>query len=565
MATIADQVFMNGKIFTGGKTPDFVQALAIKNGRICSIGATSDMSKVIADNTEIIDLEGRCMLPAFIEAHCHAQTMAHLMFLVNVSGGETLEEYINTIRGFMEYNPAFPFILGNGWSNVVFPLKGPRKESLDCVSKEKPIAIWSMDHHSLWLNSKALEMARITMDSPNPPGGVIERDENGSPTGTLRESAANGAIECFQDFTIEQYKAGILEYQKMANAYGFTGCFDAMLIEGGNPISAYKELASSGELTMRFRGCYAMSPEKFNEQIEKFAEARGRDDAGDTFKISTIKIFADGVVEGGTAYLTEPYACGSGKGSDYRGAPIWDPEILYQAISKIERNGFQIHVHSIGDGATKDVLDAFEHSTKSGNRFDLRHSVAHLQLVDPEDICRFKDLGVVAAANPYWFMKDDYYYSIQTRYLGSERAEKEYPFKSFINEGVIVTSGSDFPVTAEPNPLMAIQIGMTRKTPDSIYNVLHLDPEDVRYKETLWPEEKADLMDMINSFTFNAAYANFLEHETGSLAVGKSADMIILDGDIFSVSENDIGQLKVIATIFKGEEVHADESYKVKA
>lgn len=554
----ADKVFINGTVYTSGKNSHFEKAVAIRDGKFIFVGDNNEIRSWIDRDTEVIDMNGKLILPSFFEAHGHAQAMAQLMFSVNLTETESFNEYIELVSGFINEHSEYQCITGNGWTNTVFPPWGPGKEDLDAISTEIPIALWSVDHHSLWVNSKALHIAGITKDTPDPKGGRIEKNQQGEPSGTLREGAAELVMKAIPDFTVEQYKAAIIEYQGIANRLGFTGSFDAVLNAGSNAVTAYKELASGGDLTLYFRGAYSYDVGKGLEQIQTFRDAREKDNTSELFRINTVKIFEDGVIEGATAYLVEPYAEGANKPKGYRGEPIWQKEVLKQTFAEIEKNDFQIHVHSVGDAATKETLDAFEFAKQKNKKNDQRHAITHLQIVDFGDIPRFKQLGIIAVANPYWFMKDDYYYNLQIPYLGADRAEKEYPLKSFIKEGVVVASASDFPVTFEPNPLSGIEIGVTRITPEFLLPIIYSDPDNLKSKEPLWPDEKANVQDMVDSFTYHAAFAHFLEKQTGSIEVGKSADMIVLDKNIFDVRETEISSAKVLLTLFKGKEVYRE-------
>jgi hypothetical protein len=246
------------------------------------------------------------------------------------------------------------------------------------------------------------------------------------------------------------------------------------------------------------------------------------------------------VVEGGTAFLKEPYLHLPG----FRGEPRWEAGKLKLMCAELDKKKFQIHVHAIGDAATALILDAFAYAAEKNGKRDSRNQVTHIQLVAARDILRFKELGVVAVPQPYWFMKDDYYYNLQVPYLGQERADDEYPMAGFFRAGVVVASASDYAVTIPCDPLRAIQIGITR----SCLGVT--DP-----KEILWPEERATLEQMIASFTINGAIANFLEDTTGSIEAGKMADLIVLDRNLFDIPAAEISKAKVILTLFSGKKV----------
>jgi hypothetical protein len=296
---------------------------------------------------------------------------------------------------------------------------------------------------------------------------------------------------------------------------------------------------------MRFRASLYVDPDKGIEQIKLLNEERDKN-KGALFQTNAAKIFIDGVVEGSTAYLKEPYKHIPGS----HGEMLWKPDKLNKICAELDKNKFQIHVHAIGDAATTTTLDAFAFAETQNGKRDSRDLITHLQLVDPSDISRFRDFGVIAVPQPYWFMKDNYYYNIQVPYLGDQRAEKEYPMESFFKSGIVVASSSDYPVTIPCNPLIAIQVGITRSGLNTT------DP-----KEILWPEERATLVQMIRSFTINGAYANFLEKETGSIEIGKMADLIVLNKNLFEIPETEINKVKVILTIFEGNEVFKDSTF----
>jgi len=554
----AELVLLNGFIYTVDEENPVAEAVAIRTGKIVCVGSNKDVASWIGDSTIVTDLNGKMMIPSFFEAHGHAQAMAKTLYSVNLKGKESKQEYIDAVAAFFKENPACQFITGTGWSNTLFPPAGPHKEDLDAVSKDIPIALWSEDLHSLWVNSRAME---IVKEMPIPANGVIEQDGAGEPTGTLREVVSPSGGNVVPDFTVQQYMTAIMAYQKLANSLGFTGCLDPLLEVGGNPIKAYKELALNGELTMIFRGAYTAEPVKGLEQVDAFIAARKTDNVAELFQLNSIKFFEDGVIEGGTAYLIEPYAEGANKPEGYRGEPIWPADLLNKVFVKAEQNGFQIHVHCIGDAATKESLDAIQYVWQQNRKNDCRHAITHLQLVTVQDIKRIAELGVIAVTNPYWAIKDDYFYNLQTPYLGLSRADREYPLGSFIKAGAIVASASDFPITEPFNPFMGIQIGVTRTTPDSFLAIVCEDPEDPKFREPLWLEEGTSVENMIRSFTYNGACANFLENETGSIKTGKYADMIVLDQNILRIPAKNIGNTKVLLTVFRGKVVYRDGSF----
>jgi len=531
-------VLKNGSIYTVDKGYLWAQAIAISGERIFFVGIDNDVEAFVDSETEVIDLDGKMILPSFIDAHAHPSHAIDLMENISLYLLDSVDKYQQTIQRFFEDHPHLDVYRGSGWDNTLFPNRGPSKEILDALIPQKPISLVSSDGHSLWVNSVTLEQAQITKDTIDPDGGVIERDpETGEPNGTLRETAAKFVENVIPGYTIEERVNTLRSYQEMAFQAGVTMCHDAMLNE--QSIAGFKVLEADGSLQMRFRGSITIEPDQpAEEQIEMLLSERSRN-FHPMFQTNTAKIFVDGVVEGGTAYLLEPYQ----HLPDFYGELIWNPQQLKEICAALDNEKIQIHIYVIGDAAARIALDALEYAQQMNGKRDARHLLTHLQLVTPEDILRFEQLGVIGVPNPYWFKLDDYYWSLSLPYLGKERADHEYPMQSFLEAGVLMASASDFPVTIPFDPLIGIETGITRSE------------IGVSTKEILWPEEKASLEEMVASFTINGAYANFLEYEIGSLEVGKKADFIVLDRNLFQIPSNDIAKTKVLRTFIDGKEV----------
>ena len=533
-----DLVLKNGSVYTVDKDRSWAEAVAIAGDHIVFVGSDEDAGSLIGSETSVIDLDGKMVLPGFVDAHAHPSHAMDIVSNINLHPLDSLGEYEGAIAEFIDRNPNAEAYRGGGWSDTLFPNLGPTRELLDAISPDRPVALVSYDGHSLWVNSSTLERARINKDTPDPEGGRIERDPaTGQPSGTLRETATKLVEGVIPDYSIEERKEALLAYQKMAVRAGITMCHDAML--DTQSIAAFNALADEGQLNMRFRGSIALEPtQAIDQQVKAVIQERARN-MHPLFQTHAAKIFVDGVVEGGTAYLLEPYA----HKPEYCGEPIWGPGILNAASAALDAKSIQIHFHVIGDAAARITLDALEHAQNENDRRDSRHLITHLQLVEPEDIHRFKQLGVIAIPQPFWFKIDDYYRKLALPYLGKARAAKQYPMRSLVDAGVIIASASDFPVTIPFDPLIAIQLGITRSSIN--------DSTD----EVLFLEEKATLEDMITSFTFNGSYANFLENETGSIEAGKRADLVVLDQDLFDIPGNEIANTKVLLTLVDGKEV----------
>ena len=537
-------VLQNGSIYTVVGERGWAQAMAIENDRIMFVGTNSEVEPFIGSSTDVIDLEGKMVLPGFVDAHAHPSQAMYLVGSINLHSLDSLELYQKTIADFVESHPNAEAFKGGGWTDGLFPKLGPSKEFLDAIIPDRPVSLISYDGHSLWVNSVTLERAGVTKDTPDPEGSIIERDpETGEPSGTLREEAMKLVEYVIPDYSLEERKNALIAYQEMAAQAGITLVHDAMV--DAQSIAVFKELEAEGLLKMRFRSSITMDPDQGIEgQIQTVLQERSKN-TGAYFQTNTAKIFVDGVIEGGTGYLFEPYEHKPG----FRGEPIWGPEALNSMCAALDKENIQIHVHVIGDAAACITLDALEYAYEINGKRDSRHLITHLHLVRPEDILRFKQLGVIGVPQPFWFKIDEYYWELALPYLGKERADRQYPMQSFIDAGVIMASASDFPVTIPFDPVIAIQLGITRSEIGKAT------------EEILWPEERAGLEDMITSFTTNGAFANFLENETGSIEVGKQADLVVLDQNLFEIPSTEIANTKVLLTLVGGKQVYRDPGF----
>jgi predicted amidohydrolase YtcJ len=540
----ADLILKNGSVYTVDKSRSWAQAVAISADRIDYVGSNTGIEAFIGPQTKVVDLKGKMVLPGFVEAHAHPSHAMDLVGNISLYLLDSLDEYQQTIKEYVDRHPDKEYYRGSGWADTLFPNLGPTKEILDAIIPNRPIAMVSYDGHSMWVNSTTLERAQITRDTPDPEGGRIERcPGTGEPSGTLRETAFKLVEQVIPDHTLEERKNALLAYQEMANRVGITLSHDAMLDK--QAIAAFSALAKDGQLKTRFRGSITLDPELDLEGQVEMVTAECLKNTHANFQTPAAKIFVDGVVEGGTAYLLEPYE----HKPEFRGEPIWGPSLLNEACAALDRENLQIHLHVIGDAAARITLDALEHAQGSNGKRDARHLVTHLQLVAPEDIHRFAQLDVVGVPQPFWFKIDEYYTELALPYLGKDRADKQYPMKCFIDAGVIMASSSDFPVTIPFDPLIAIQTGVTRSKNSGV----------------LWPEERVTLEEMIVSYTYNGAYANFLENKTGSIEDGKQADLIVIDQNLFEIPTDEIANTKVLLTMVAGQEVYRHEKFSEAA
>jgi predicted amidohydrolase YtcJ len=551
----ADIVLQNGAVYTVDARRSMAEAVAVNGKDIIFVGSSSEASEFIGTHTEVIDLDGKMVLPGFIDSHAHVSATISEDDSVRLYHLGSAEAYVSAVNDFAVNHPQLSVIYGHGWKNEVFPPTGPPKEKLDAVVADRPVSLASHDGHSIWVNSKALEMAGITKDTPCPAGGMIEiNPATGQPGGTVRETARDLIQNVLPPYTVEQLQTGIRDFMAEAARVGITSVHDPMLLlpdsdgqlngygSARNSIPAFEGLVDNAQLTCRVRGTILTDPTQGDSQVPALAAAC-RKQQHPLFRISGAKVFVDGVVEGGTAYLHEPYA----HKPDFRGEPLWEQEHLNALCRAADREQLQIHIHAIGDAAIGMSLDALEYARQQNGPRDSRHLITHLQIVDDADIPRFAKLGIVGVPQPFWHVKGEFFWGLEAKYLGRERAEKEYPMKSFLDAGVTLAAASDYPVQVPSPPLVGIMLGVLRRIPGNP------DPNEI-----LGPAERMTLPDMIASFTVNGAYANFMEAETGSIEVGKKADLVVLERNLFEIATEEIGDVNVLMTILEGQVVRRE-------
>jgi predicted amidohydrolase YtcJ len=551
IALPADLVLEDGTIYTVDPDRSIAQCVAVTGDTIVYVGDNDGATPLVGESTRVIDLHGKLVLPAFVDSHCHATSGVSELYEVILHGLGSVEACRQAIVDFRAARLALRALQGAGWSNAIFGPQGPTADLLDDLASDIPAVLSSEDYHSAWVNTRALELAGIGRDTPDPAGGIIERDGAGNPTGTLRESAMDLVEDVIPPYSREQLVEGLRRFQSLAHSLGITTVYHPDLPrKGETEVPALHAFEASGDMALRICAAVTLEPTDDPSVAADLAAMRQRE-SGRLFRINGAKIFMDGVLEGGTAYLEEPYR----HRPDRRGELLWDPPHYDAMCAALDRAGIQIHVHSIGNAATRTALDGLAFAREVNGARDARHMITHLQLVSRADVARFADLRVVAVPQPYWFVID-MYYDQAIRYLGQHLADQMYPMRTFFERGVVVASASDYPVTRPPNPLEGIEMGVTRTVPAG--NKSHLKPD---FERPLVPAERATVEQMIESFTLNGAYACFLEEEIGSVEVGKKADLIVLDRDILRIPPKEIHGASVILTFFEGREVYRSESF----
>jgi len=533
----ADLILRGGEIYTLDPQRAWAEAVAVAQGKIVYIGDNSDVEKFLGAQTQVIELQGKMVLPGFQDAHVHPVTGGMELSQCDLNGLATAEQVYAKITEYAAQNSGNAWLTGGGWDLPIFPQASPTKESLDRLVAGRPALLTAADGHSAWANSRALALAGIDKHTADPPEGRIERDpKTGEPSGTLRESAIDLVSKLAPEASSEDYVAGALRAVQMANRFGITSVQEADADE--KILSAYAELERRGDLTVRVHAAQHVDPQKGDEQIQAMAQRRAKFNS-EFLHASSAKIFADGVIESHTAALLEPYRDQPAS----RGLPNLEPERLDRLAVALDSAGFQIHIHAIGDRAVRMALDALAEAQRANGMHDLRHHIAHLELIDPQDIPRFRQLGVVANFQPLWAYADLYITELTEPVLGPERSRWLYPIASVAQTGATIAAGSDWSVSSM-NPLDAMQVAVTRRALDDSTG------------PSWHPEELVDLATIIAAYTINGAYVNHQEKETGSITVGKVADLIVLERNLFKIPVHEISRSKVLLTLLRGKVVY---------
>ena len=541
-AAAADLALTGGRIYTVDGARSWAEAVAIKDGRIVFVGTNEEAKAHIGKATNVVDLKGRMVVPGFQDAHIHPISAGVEAKACDLNAATNVDEYIATIKKYAEANPDEPWITGGGWSMAAFgPGALARRGLIDAVVPDRPVILWSRDGHTTWVNSKALEVAGITKKTPDPVDGRIDRDpKTGAAVCSLQEGASGLVTSKMPPTSDAKRNAGLRYAVKFLNGLGITALQDASVNE--DDLKAYRMLDDAGGLSMHVIGSIWWKRDQGIEQIENIKRLRseftkGHIDAG------TVKIMQDGVMENYTAAMLEPYLLPGKKG--VRGIPMVEPEKLKEAVTRLDAEGFQVHFHAIGDAAVRQSLDAVAAARAANGDQGHRHHISHIQLIDTADVPRFKELGVVANYQPLWAYADDYITELTIPFLGPERSSHMYAINTLLKSGATVAFGSDWSVSS-PNPFEEMETAITRL--GALGDTT----------EPFLPEEAITLAQALDAFTINAAYVNRLEKDTGSLEVGKRADLAVLDRNLFDIKPAELSDTKVLVTLFEGKPVHGD-------
>ena len=537
----ADLVFRGGTVWTGDSLQPEARAVAIRKDRIVYVGDENGVDSLIGANTRVVTLGNRLLMPGFVDTHVHPVSAGVQLGECNLADIATIERLREVVAECNARDPNASWIRGGGFALPLFAGGTPTAALLDSLVPGRPAFLSSADGHNGWANSRALAIAGITRDTRDPVNGVIVRDARGNAVGTLRESAQELVQQHIPPHTREEMRVGLERAVRRANQLGITSWHEASATE--EILRAYTDADSLGRLTVRTVVALHVNVDSGPEQVQGLAALRDRYARPMVHPVAA-KIFADGVLEGGTAALLADYTDRPG----FRG-DLNLPPARFNAIARaLDSAGFKIHVHAIGDRAIRTSLDAIEqrHGSRrvSGGP---RPMIVHIQLFDSTDIGRFASLGVVASWQALWAFRDTYMKELTEPRIGPTRARWQYPLATMARTGAIMAGGSDWFVSSL-DPLQAIRVAVTRQSPD--------DSTDAPF----FPEERVDVETMLKAYTLGGALASDAEQELGTIAVGKLADVIVLSADLRMVSPFQITRTPVVLTVLGGREVWRDST-----
>jgi predicted amidohydrolase YtcJ len=535
----AEILIVHAKVYTLDPQKPWAQAIAIRHGKIQAIGRDEEVERYRGIGTKRIDAGGKLVFPGFTDCHVHFLSGSLGLDRVHLEGSKDVAELQKRLREYAARHPGTDWIQGRGWNYAMFGSATlPDKKYLDELFPDRPVFLKGFDGHTYWANSVALSLAGIRKDTPDPANGVIVRDpQSGEATGALKESAARLVAKVVPEPDRVAKLQALRSGMKWANQNGLTRVHSA----GGDfpELGLFEELRQEKQLSVRFYIAYFQDPPELRQTDIDAVEAARKKYHDDWIDAGAVKFMVDGVVESHTASFLEPYS----DDPSTRGPLFWDPTKYQSAVAEMDKRGFQIFTHAIGDNGIRTALNAYESAEKSNHTKDRRNRVEHIEDINAADIPRFGRLGVIASMQPLHSYPDSDTLDVWARNVGPERATRAWVWKSIIDAGGRYAFGSDWAVVTL-NPWEGIQTAVTRQTAEGTP------------KEGFVPSQRLTVAQAVEGYTLGAAFAGHREKTEGSLVPGKAADVIIVDRNIFEIDPHTIGDTKVVTTIVGGKIVY---------
>ena len=540
----ADVVFTNARVYTVDASRPWAEAVAVSGNEIVYVGDAAGASALSGDETDVRDVGGRLVLPGFIDSHVHPISGGAYATALSLDTFGTVDDWVQAIAAYAAANEDAPVLFGYGFLATTFGPVGPTRQLIDDVVPDRPVLIMDEGFHAAWANTATLEALNITQDTPDPVPGFsyYKRDANGDATGYLLEGTAGMAMDQLDVITEDVVVEGTGIIIDIMNAYGVTAAFDAGLI-GDTEMAknVLQRVEANGDMTIRLVGSYRpRGPEDVAAAVGNALEWR-RTMKGERYHYNTLKIMDDGTVEGRTAAMFEDYQGEPGNS----GETVYTQDEMTSMVVGAANSGIDVHIHALGERAIHEALNSIEAAREDAPDSETRYAICHVQVITDQDMPRFAELDVIAQSTPLWASYDTY----GEQFVSEDQFSRFWRYKGLEDLGVKLSFGSDFPAsgagTLGLSPVVQIEIGHTRQDPG--------DPEaPVQPRKT----ERLSVESLVRGFTIDAAYQMHMEDQVGSIEVGKKADLVVLDQDIFKVDAYDIHETRVLLTMMDGEVVY---------
>jgi predicted amidohydrolase YtcJ len=539
----ADLVVLNGRVYAPGGTSSPPEAVAVKANRVLKVGTTSEIKQMVGKGTVVVDAHGGSVLPGFNDAHMHLMSGGLGLQQVDLLDAVTLEQINQTIRTYAAAHPEKPWVLGRGWYYTPFPGGLPTRQQLDALVPDRPSYMRCYDGHTGWANSKALALAGITGDTPDPKGGIIVKDpKTGEPTGALKEAAQDLMDKVLPKPSRGDKLLAIRAAIAQLHRFGITSVQNA---DGdAEDLALFDEVRRAGDLTLRVYMAMSVDSPFKDADADRLDQIRAKFGDDPVLRTGAAKLFIDGVIEAHTAVMLAPYA-----NRPTKGEPLFSTDEFNRIVSLLDRRGWQVMTHAIGDGGVRLALDAYEHAAEVNPAppRGRRHRLEHIETIDPADIPRFGRLGVIAVQQPFHGNPSGNQLDVWIANIGPERASRGWAQRSISAAGGRLAMGSDWPVVS-PDPRLELNMAVNRTTPEGTPPGGWL------------PEQKIPLADAIDAYTSGAAYASFDETRKGRIAPGMLADVVVMSTDLFALPPARLLDAAVRVTIFDGKVVYTATS-----
>jgi predicted amidohydrolase YtcJ len=542
----ADIILFNGRVWTGNEQPAFREAVAMQGNTILQTGTSAEIKKLAGKHTTLVDLKGKLVTAGINDAHIHFLEGSLGLTGVDLYNSKTMEEALTAIEIFAKEHPEKKWITGMGWQYGIFEGGMPTKEALEKLNKivnGRPVYMDAYDGHSIWVNSKVMEMAGINRDTKFEGFGAIIKDKDGEPTGAITEGARSLVSKITPPPTTAEELNALRQGMKYAAAHGITSIQNA----SGSvaEFSLYETLLQNKELTLRSTTAFSAGKKTSEEDIQQFIKVKNRTERNPMLRAVSIKFMLDGVIESHTAPMLEPYSDAATDGKNANSDFALPLATYRNLLNRFDKEGFQVYTHAIGDRSVREALNAYENAQNTNGIKGRRHRIEHIEQSDPGDIPRFAKLGVMASMEP--IHADPGTIGVWAKAVGEKRLPHSFVWAAMLQNKVHLVFSSDWPACITPDPIRGLHNAVNRQT-------------TAGFPEGGWvPEQKISIKDALVAYTQAGAYSSFDENIKGKIEPGYLADIIVFSQDLFTIPAIDIYKTKVLMTIFDGKIIYNDE------